>query len=213
LPPAPVGSSATPSRSNSSSVPATQPSRNAAQPTPTPAVSTSVSLAPSKNTRPAAKNPEPAPEEASKSVLGDVHLAAPVVGHSDTTQPATDALQTIDTKTIPGDADAFASAAARHAGPAAPLPVGGDVKPAQLLKAVPPVYPALAKAQHVSGSVHIDALIDAAGNVATARIISGPTLLHRAALDAVKQWKYTPAQLDGQPTSMHLTVTVDFHNQ
>jgi TonB family protein len=38
-------------------------------------------------------------------------------------------------------------------------------------------------------------------------------LLHRAALDAVKQWKYKPAVLDGQPTSMHLTVTVQFHAQ
>jgi protein TonB len=61
--------------------------------------------------------------------------------------------------------------------------------------------------------VQIDALVDTSGNVAEAKIISGPTILHHAALDAVKQWKYSPAQLNGQPTSMHLTVTVQFRTQ
>ena len=40
-----------------------------------------------------------------------------------------------------------------------------------------------------------------------------PALLHRAALDAVKQWKYAPAILDGQPTSTQVTVNVDFSNK
>jgi protein TonB len=105
-------------------------------------------------------------------------------------------------------------AAVSHAkGPAAPLPVGGDVKPAQLVKSVPPAYPPIAKSQHISGNVTLDALIDASGNVAELKVISGPPLLHRAALDAVKQWKYSAAQLDGSPTSMHLTVTVQFRAQ
>jgi len=212
LPTTPAVQSSTAAKSNGPAL-TSKPARNAAPPVVTPAVSTSVSMAPSKNAKPAPKNVEPAPEEQAKSVLGDVHLGAPVVGHSVTTPPSTDALQNIDTKPIPGDADAFASAATRRAGPAAPLPVGGDVKQAQLLKAVPPVYPPLAKAQHVSGSVRIDALIDTSGNVASAKIISGPTLLHRAALDAVKQWKYKPAMLDGEATSTHLTVTVEFHEE
>jgi protein TonB len=87
------------------------------------------------------------------------------------------------------------------------------VKSAVLVKSVPPVYPQMAKAEHVSGNVQLDALIDASGNVAQLKVLSGPTLLHRAALDAVKQWKYKPAMLDGQPTSMHLTVTVQFRTQ
>jgi protein TonB len=93
------------------------------------------------------------------------------------------------------------------------LPVGGDVKPAQLRKSVAPEYPAIAKAQHVSGRVQIDALIDASGNVTSVKVLSGPALLHRAALDAVKQWKYSPAVLDGQPTVTHVSVNVDFRNQ
>lgn len=71
----------------------------------------------------------------------------------------------------------------------------------------------VAKQEHISGSVKIDALIDTSGNVAAVNVLSGPPILRRAALDAVRQWKYSPAQLNGQPTSMHLTVIVQFRAQ
>ena len=87
------------------------------------------------------------------------------------------------------------------------------VKQAKLLKAVPPVYPPSAKAQHVSGDVKLDALIDTHGKVTATKVLSGPGLLHQAAAEAVKQWQYEPAQLNGQSTSMHLTVTVQFRLQ
>ena len=109
-------------------------------------------------------------------------------------------------------ADALADVAT-HKGPKAPIPIGGDVKPAQLIKSVPPIYPQLARTQRISGNVALDALIDASGNVAQLNVISGPPLLHKAALEAVKQWKYTPAQLNGTPTATHLTVTVQFRTQ
>lgn len=100
--------------------------------------------------------------------------------------------------------------------PAAPvertLPVGGDVQPARLIRAVLPVYPQLAKANRVAGDVTLDALIDASGNVRDVSVISGPVFLREAAKVALKQWKYEPARLDGQPTAMHLTVTVKFKN-
>jgi protein TonB len=98
-------------------------------------------------------------------------------------------------------------------GPAAPLPVGGDVKLARLLSSVPPVYPQMARTQRVSGDVTIDALIDVNGRVSATRVISGPTLLHEAAMGAVRQWKYQPATLNGIPTATHLTVTVQFRLQ
>src|SRR5207302_10755759 len=94
--------------------------------------------------------------------------------------------------------------------PSAPLPVGGDVKQAKLISSVPPVYPTLAKNQHVSGNVTVDALIDASVRVTTMKVVSGPTLLQQPAMDALKQWKYQPASLDGKPVAMHLTVTVQF---
>ena len=93
------------------------------------------------------------------------------------------------------------------------MAVGGDVTPARMISSVPPVYPALAKTQHISGDVRVDALIDATGRVTTMKVISGPSLLHQAAMDALRQWKYQPASLDGKPASMHLTVTIQFRLQ
>jgi TonB family protein len=91
--------------------------------------------------------------------------------------------------------------------------VGGDVKPAKMISSVPPVYSSLARTQHVSGDVKIDALIDVNGRVTAMKVISGPTLLHQAAMDALHQWKYKPATLDGKPVPMHLMVTLQFRLQ
>ncbi len=71
----------------------------------------------------------------------------------------------------------------------------------------------MAKAQHVSGNVTVDALIDANGRVTTMKVVSGPSLLQQAAMDALKQWKYQPAMLDGKAVPMHLSVTIQFHLQ
>jgi len=171
--------------------------------------------APTTNANSSTKSSQPVHvEEPPKPVLGDVHLAAPVVNRSAESHGLSDAtLPAIDAKTVPSGTDPFEGAATHHNAPAAPLPIGGDVKPAQLIKSVPPQYPAIARTQRVSGKVQIDALIDASGNVASAKVLSGPTLLHSAALDAVKQWKYKPAMLDDEATSMHLTVTVEFRAQ
>ena len=59
----------------------------------------------------------------------------------------------------------------------------------------------------------MDALIDANGRVTTMKIVSGPTLLHQAAMDALRQWKYQAATLDGKTVPMHLTVTLQFRLQ
>jgi protein TonB len=159
-----------------------------------------------------ARTPPPV-EQPKKPSLGDVHLATPNVnrGGSSASNEAAPSIESADATTA-GDPLAGIAASNGHQ-PTAPLPVGGDVKAAQLLKSVPPVYPSNAKTQRVAGDVKIDALIDAAGNVSTTKILSGPVLLHQAAMVAVKQWKYQPAQLDGKPTAMHLTVTVQFRLQ
>jgi periplasmic protein TonB len=186
-----------------------QPSKTAA-PTPTPAVMAT----PARSSPTMSHNNSPAqPEEPPKSPLGEVHLGAPTVSHEANAAPSADT-PSIDAHEPNSGADTLPTVAiGSHQEPTAPLPLGGDVHQAQLIKSVPPVYPAVAKAQHISGSVQVDALIDSSGNVAELKIISGPSLLHRAALDAVKQWKYKPAMLDGQPTSMHLVVTVQFRGQ
>lgn len=89
-------------------------------------------------------------------------------------------------------------------------PVGGELRPAELLSSVAPHYPEAAKARQVSGDVVIDAIIDTRGNVRKPRVLSGPTLLRSAALNAVVTWKYKPALLDGKPTEVRETITVKF---
>jgi protein TonB len=103
-----------------------------------------------------------------------------------------------------------APASGQPAAPEAPLPLGGDVRAAKLISSVSPAYPAMAKTEHVAGDVKIDALIDVNGRVTTMKVLSGPALLQRAATDALRQWKYQPATLDGKPVAMHLTVTLQF---
>ncbi|HEX8835843.1 MAG TPA: TonB family protein [Candidatus Acidoferrum sp.] len=88
--------------------------------------------------------------------------------------------------------------------------VGGEVQPARLIHAVLPSYPQIARSSRVSGDVTLDALVDESGNVLDVKVIAGPLLLRDAAMVALRQWKYEPARLDGQPTPMHLTVTVKF---
>jgi periplasmic protein TonB len=96
--------------------------------------------------------------------------------------------------------------------PAAPAPVrGGQIQQPKLLSSVAAVYPPLARAQRVQGDVVIDALIDATGKVADTKVISGNSLLQTAAVDSLRQWKYQPAHLNGQPIPVHVNVTVVFH--
>ncbi len=160
----------------------------------------------------------PAEPEPKKAALGEVHLASPKIHRH-----AAEQSERVDAPTISsGNADAnesgmdsgFAAGNAKQpVAPEAPLPVGGDVKSAKLISKVDAVYPALARNQHVSGDVRIDAFIDANGRVTSMKVISGPTLLHQAAMDSLRQWKYQPATLDGKPVPMHLTVTLQFRLQ
>jgi protein TonB len=164
--------------------------------------------------------PEPQPEakpEPKKPSLGEVHLASPTMNH-----PAKRQDDSVAEPAISGNTDANETGlgSGLEAGdlkqpsvPEAPLPTGGDVKSATLISKVSPVYPILARNQHISGNVVIDALIDANGRVGAMKVISGPTLLRQSAMDALRQWKYQPAMLDGKPVPMHLTVTLQFREQ
>jgi protein TonB len=91
--------------------------------------------------------------------------------------------------------------------------VGGKVQQARLLKSVPPTYPELARSLRLAGDVTLDALIAADGTVRDIKVVSGPVVLQQAAISAVRQWKYEPAQLDGKPVPMHLSITVKFSSK
>jgi protein TonB len=192
---------------------------------PAPLVSTTVKNTPAatvpRNTNPVvtpsmAPSPRSTPlvEEPKKLALGDVRLATPVINRGKAASAPGESEPSIDVTAGANNGAPLSGLSETHRNePAAPIPIGGDVKAAKLLKSVQPVYPAMAKSQHVSGNVQIDALIDADGNVGAMKVLSGPTLLRDAAVQSLKQWKYQPAELDGKPTSMHLTVTLQFRAQ
>lgn len=79
-----------------------------------------------------------------------------------------------------------------------------------LVKKVNPVYPAIAQAAHVSGTVVLQAVIDKQGLVKDIRVISGPAMLQQAALDAVKHWVYRPYMLFNSPVEVATTINVIF---
>ena len=88
--------------------------------------------------------------------------------------------------------------------------VGGKVDPPKQTYASELKYPAIARAAKVEGTVVIDAIIDEEGNVVQARVVSGPGLLIRAALQSVQQWRYEPTRLNGEPVSVEMHVHVHF---
>jgi TonB family protein len=216
----------TPNRSNINSEPVAQsPSQTSSSPTNSPSVTPASQLlkvAPDKYAAAELsayrKLAEPQPV-VKKPSIGEVHLAAPKSNRTVTSaEVGEDATLALNASQIAPTGDAFGGGLAVGSGkqpvaPVAPLPIGGDVRPARLLSSTPPVYPTLAKTQHVEGAVRVDALVDAAGKISSMKVVSGPVLLHQAAMDALRQWKYQPATLDGKPVPMHLAVTVQFRLQ
>jgi protein TonB len=75
---------------------------------------------------------------------------------------------------------------------------------------VAPVYPAIAQSARVQGVVILEAVLDARGRVDSVRVLRSIPLLDQAAVDAVQQWRFTPALLNGQAVPVVMTVTVDF---
>lgn len=79
-----------------------------------------------------------------------------------------------------------------------------------LIKRVEPVYPPLAKAARVQGDVILSAIIDANGQITNLQLVSGHPMLVPAAISAVRQWRYKPYLLNGQPVEVETTITVIF---
>ena len=92
----------------------------------------------------------------------------------------------------------------------APVRVGGNVKTPTKIQDVRPVYPQEALDAQVSGLVILEAIIDTQGNVRTARVLRSIPMLDEAALQAVRQWRFTPTVLDGVAVPVIMTVTVNF---
>lgn len=92
----------------------------------------------------------------------------------------------------------------------APIRVGGDIRPPRKLRHVAPGYPAIAAHAAVTGTVVLEATISRSGIVTDVRVLRSVPLLDAAAVEAVRQWRYEPSRLNGEPVAVLLTVTVRF---
>jgi len=79
-----------------------------------------------------------------------------------------------------------------------------------LTRRVQPTYPPLAKTARIQGDVVLNAVISKNGSIENLRVMSGHPMLVTSALDAVKQWKYRPYVLNGEPVEVETTITVKF---
>ena len=92
--------------------------------------------------------------------------------------------------------------------------VGGSVESPKPISRVQPVYPELARLAGIQGVVIVEAVIDEHGDVTQVRVLKGlPMGLSTAAVDAVRQWKFSPATYDGRPVAVYFTLTVNFKLQ
>jgi protein TonB len=94
--------------------------------------------------------------------------------------------------------------------PTGPIRVGGNVQAARIVNRVQPVYPPLARQTRISGTVRLHAIISKDGTIQQLEVISGHPLLQQAALDAVRQWRYQPTLLNGEPVEVDTTIDVIF---
>lgn len=107
-------------------------------------------------------------------------------------------------------ARATAAAAARAKARQSAVRIEGRTRPPTKIKDVKPVYPAIARSARVAGVVTIEATIGQDGKVVDAQVVKSVPMLDQAALDAVQQWEYTPPLVNGKPTSVIVTVTINF---
>jgi TonB family protein len=90
------------------------------------------------------------------------------------------------------------------------ITVGAKVQQAMLTHQVAPVYPPLARQARIRGVVHFNILIDKDGSITNVKLVSGHPLFVQAALDAVRQWRYRPTLLNGQPVQVATQVDINF---
>jgi len=152
-------------------------------------------------------NPDVAPTEAPERIAPEsgLDLADPAIGIDDS----------VNVGVIPGgDPISFDEPLPPPPPPTTPiLRQGGNVKAPKKIRDVAPVYPAIAQAARVQGVVILEAVIDVDGRVTDLRVLRSVPLLDQAAIDAVRQWVFTPTLLNNEPVRIVMTVTVAFQLQ
>jgi protein TonB len=90
------------------------------------------------------------------------------------------------------------------------MKVSQGVSQGLIIKRTNPDYPQQARQLRIEGAVQLEATISKEGNVSNVKVLGGHPILARSASDAVKQWKYKPYLLNGQPVEIDTQITVNF---
>jgi TonB family protein len=91
-----------------------------------------------------------------------------------------------------------------------PVSISSGVATGMLIRETPPVYPTIAKAARVAGTVELAATISKTGTIKDLRVVGGPIMLRQSALDAVRTWRYKPYELNHEPAEVETTINVVF---
>jgi protein TonB len=91
-----------------------------------------------------------------------------------------------------------------------PLRVSNGVSAGMLMAPIRPIYPAIARAAKVDGTVIVEAVISKSGLIESLHVVSGPEMLRVSAMDAIRAARYQPYRLNGEPTEVLTTITVNF---
>jgi periplasmic protein TonB len=94
--------------------------------------------------------------------------------------------------------------------PPTPIRPGGIIREPRKILHVAPLYPDIARQSRVQGTVVLEAILDTSGRVESVRVLGSHPLLDDAAVRAVRQWRYTPTELNGVPVPVLMTITVRF---
>jgi protein TonB len=141
---------------------------------------------------------------------------APETGREDISSSTINSVNTIERGS--GSVEGIGIAEHPPTPPQAPTPDGpqrlhrGIQAPRKIVD-VAPRYPALARETRIAGTVILDVIIDEHGVVTSTRVLKSVAFLDQAAIDAVQQWKFTPARLNGEAIPIVMTVTVTFRLQ
>ena len=90
------------------------------------------------------------------------------------------------------------------------LRISQGVSQGLIVKKVQPIYPAQARQMRLEGKIELQANISQSGSISSVKQLSGDPILGRAAMDAVRQWKYKPYYLNGEPVEVETQITVNF---
>jgi protein TonB len=155
---------------------------------------------------------EPEPEVTQRLIVkNDTRHVAPQPSPQDAESvqaPSAIGLETTaDTKALAN----ISSAGVKTDKPAAQLlRVSQGVMEGLVLKRVQPRYPSQALQMRIQGSVQLQATISKTGDIQNLKVVNGDAVLSRAALEAVRQWKYKPYYLNGDPVQIETQILVNF---